>query len=118
MPLYTRTRGDDSLPTGADGLVHYTRAVGPVPVATGTGREGSAEDAGSDTRTGAVLVTTSVGTKAGAIAKGSAGVTVSTSVLDASFLRSHGFPLPASADFYFPDFCFESGDLALSSPGG
>lgn len=81
MPLYTRTRGDDSLPTGANSLVHYTRAVGPMPVATGTGRGGSAEDAGSDTQTGAVLVTTSVGAEAGTIAKGSAGATVSTGVL-------------------------------------
>lgn len=75
----------------------YTRTVGPMPVARRTGRGGSAKDAGSDTQTGAALVTTSVGAEAGAIAKGSAGVTVSTGVLDASFLRSHGFPLPTSA---------------------
>jgi hypothetical protein len=65
MPLYTRTHGDDSLPTGADSLVHYTRTVGPIPVATGTGRGGSAEDAGSDTQTGAVLVTTSMSAEEG-----------------------------------------------------
>lgn len=97
MPLYTRTRGDDSLPTGADSLVHYTRTVRPTPMATGTGRGGSAEDVGSDTQTGAVLVTTFVGAEAIAIAKGGAGVTVSTGVLDASFLRNHGLPLPTSA---------------------
>lgn len=75
----------------------YTRTVGPMPVATATDRGGSAGDAGSDTQTGAVLITTSVSVEAGAIAKESAGVTVSTSVLDASFLRSHGFPLLTSA---------------------
>lgn len=63
----------------------------------GDGRGGSAGDAGSDTQTGAVLVTTFVSAEAGAIAKGSAGMTVSTGVFDASFLRSHGFPLPTSA---------------------
>ena len=62
-------------------------------MATATGRGGSAED----TQTGAVLVTTSVGAEAGAIAKGSAGVTVSAGVPDASFSRSHGSPLPTSA---------------------
>ena len=46
---------------------------------------------------GAVLVTTSVSAEVGAVAKGSADVTVSTGVLDASFLRSYGFPLPTSA---------------------
>ena len=66
-------------------------------MATATGRGGSAEDAGSDTQTGAVLVTTSVSAEAVAIAKESAGVTVSTSALDASFLWSHGFPLLMSA---------------------
>ena len=55
------------------------------------------EDAGSDTQTGAAAVTTSVSAEAGAVAKGSAGVMVSTGVLDASFLGSHGFPLPTSA---------------------
>ena len=64
----------------------YTRTVGPIPMATGTGRGRSAKDAGSDTQTGAALVTTSMSAEAGAIAKGSADVTVSTGVLDASFL--------------------------------
>ncbi|OCL12134.1 hypothetical protein AOQ84DRAFT_437221 [Glonium stellatum] len=104
MPLYTRTQGDDNLPTGVDGLVHYTRTVGLISVATGERGGKGGEGPGTETQRGEGWGM--------AMATGSVAMT-GRGGGEASLLRSYDAPLPTSASALSSVFTASALSLAV-----